>query len=484
MPEPLILAIDQGTSATKAIAVALDGSVRARGASPVALSTPQPGWVEQDPHEIVESVRRALVEVGTQVDLTAASCIGISNQRESLLLWERDTGVPVSPVISWQDRRTTAVADELSWARDEVRAISGLPLDPMFSALKARWLLDAYDPDRTRSNAGELVLGTIDCWLLYSLTGELGIEAGNASRTSLVDLSTGEWSPRLLEIFRIPRAVLPPIRSSAGVMGEIHGFPPLRDSLPVTGVLGDSHSALFSHAGWLPGIAKATYGTGSSVMALVTQDDAPDSGLCRTIAWRLPGNPPSVAWEANILAAGATLTWLAGILGCTPADLAREAADSSEGVVLVPAFNGLAAPWWDTDAQAILSGLSLSTSRAQLARAALDSVIFQVSDVLAEMRDAHCAPVRLIADGGITANGDLMRRQSALCGITVAVSPVMEASALGAAHVAGLGHGVWSLSDLESLPREYAEYSSGCPDELRSSLLLEWHQALALAQSR
>ena len=484
MAEPFVLAIDQGTSSTKVIAVASDGSVLARGSAPLELITTQPGWVEQDPHAVLESVRAALLELSNYIKLEDAITVGISNQRESLLLWERNSGHPVSPILSWQDRRTVDLVGDLEWAGPEVQAISGLPLDPMFSALKARWLLDAYDRDRSRSVAGQLVLGTIDSWLLFSLTGEIGIEAGNASRTSLVDLSSGDWSPRLLEIFDVPRAALPSIQNSVGVVGTVRDFSPLLDGLRVSGVLGDSHAALFSHAGWLPGVAKATYGTGSSVMALGTGDIATSSGLCRTIAWRLPGEKPALAWEANILAAGATIVWLASILGCTPMELAEEAAESSDGVVLVPAFNGLAAPWWDTEAQALCSGLSLSTGRAQLARAALDSVVFQVADVIAALRDASCEPLRLVADGGISVNSQVMRRQSALCELLVAVSPIAEASALGAAHAAGLGIGLWDLDQLESFPREYVEHEEYLSSEMKSSLLHEWHQALALAQSR
>lgn len=484
MGKPFVLSLDQGTSATKAIAVAVDGSVIARGQAPVPLKTPQPGWVEQDPTALLTSVREALFDLGAQVDLQDAACLGISNQRESVLLWDPRSGEPISSVISWQDRRTVDMSTELSWAAEEVRAISGLPLDPMFSALKARWLLDAYDPDRTRAQAGELVLGTIDSWLLFALTGEISIESGNASRTSLVDLATGDWSPRLLEIFDVPLPALPRITPSVGKRGVVRNFAPLPDAIAVTGILGDSHAALFAHAGWLPGVAKATYGTGSSVMAVGAETSGRDSGLCRTIAWQLPGDPPAIAWEANILSAGSTVAWLAGMLGCTPQELADVAAPSSAGVVFVPAFNGLAAPWWDTGAQAQLGGLSLSTTRAELARAALDSVIFQVCDVITAMRDSLCEPTRLIADGGISANIDLMHRQSALCDVTVDVSLIAEASALGAAHAAGLGSGVWDLPALEALPREYVECRGVIEADDRAILLDEWHHALERARSR
>lgn len=483
MGKPFVLSLDQGTSATKAIAVAVDGSVIARGQAPVPLKTPQPGWVEQDPTALLTSVREALFDLGAQVDLQDAACLGISNQRESVLLWDPRSGEPISSVISWQDRRTVDMSTELSWAAEEVRAISGLPLDPMFSALKARWLLDAYDPDRTRAQAGELVLGTIDSWLLFALTGEISIESGNASRTSLVDLATGDWSPRLLEIFDVPLPALPRITPSVGKRGVVRNFAPLPDAIAVTGILGDSHAALFAHAGWLPGVAKATYGTGSSVMAVGAETSGRDSGLCRTIAWQLPGDPPAIAWEANILSAGSTVAWLAGMLGCTPQELADVAAPSSAGVVFVPAFNGLAAPWWDTGAQAQLGGLSLSTTRAELARAALDSVIFQVCDVITAMRESLCEPTRLIADGGISANIDLMHRQSALCDVTVDVSLIAEASALGAAHAAGLGSGVWDLPALEALPREYVECRGVIEADDRAILLDEWHHALERAKS-
>lgn len=484
MGKPFVLSLDQGTSATKAIAVAVDGSVIARGQAPVPLKTPQPGWVEQDPTALLTSVREALFDLGAQVDLQDAACLGISNQRESVLLWDPRSGEPISSVISWQDRRTVDMSTELSWAAEEVRAISGLPLDPMFSALKARWLLDAYDPDRTRAQAGELILGTIDSWLLFALTGEISIESGNASRTSLVDLATGDWSPRLLEIFDVPLPALPRITPSVGKRGVVRNFAPLPEAIAVTGILGDSHAALFAHAGWLPGVAKATYGTGSSVMAVGAETSGRDSGLCRTIAWQLPGDPPAIAWEANILSAGSTVAWLAGMLGCTPQELADVAAPSSAGVVFVPAFNGLAAPWWDTGAQAQLGGLSLSTTRAELARAALDSVIFQVCDVITAMRDSLCEPTRLIADGGISANIDLMHRQSALCDVTVDVSLIAEASALGAAHAAGLGSGVWDLPALEALPREYVECRGVIEADDRAILLDEWHHALERARSR
>ena len=478
MSEPAILAIDQGTGSTKVLLVDVSGRVRARGSAPLERQTPQPGWVEHRGEDILASVQLAIDDAMAQSGELHVVAVGISNQRESMLLWEGATGRAISPVLSWQDRRTVDLCQRLTDAGhgELVRRISGLPLDPMFSAVKAAWLLDTYDPERRLST--DLRLGTIDSWLLWHLTGEHVIEAGNASRTSLVDLTTGQWSPELLSVFGIPWEVLPRIVDSVGVIGSVRGVGGL-DGVPVTGVLGDSHAALFAHAGWRSGVAKATYGTGSSVMTLIPEG-APDSdGLCRTIAWRLPGEEPALAWEANILSAGSTLTWLASVLDSSVEDLVGEAAADSAGVVLVPAFNGLGAPWWDPAACATVTGLSLSTTRAHLGRAALDSVVMQVADVLHALRAASTDLDVLLVDGGMTGNRDLMGRQVAVSDVRVEVSTTAELSALGAAQAAGLGAGLWTMADLDNLPREYEEITAV---DVSVHLHSQWRDALRRSQ--
>ena len=483
---PLVLAIDQGTSSTKTVAVDSAGVIVARGRAPLAQSSPRPGWVEHRADDVLVSVDAAIADLGERIDLSRIVAVGISNQRESMLAWRRADGAACSPVVSWQDRRTIDLCARLLAAGygDRVQALSGLPLDPMFSAVKAAWLIKDVDPDGRLADAGELVLGTIDSWIVRHLTGATVIEAGNASRTSLVDLATGDWSDELLAIFGIPRSVLPPIHASSGVFGHTHGRGPLPAGIPVTGVLGDSHAALFAHAGWRAGTAKATYGTGSSIMMVETDHAvASADGVCRTIAWRLDAGDPVIAAEANILSSGSTLVWLASVLGSTPEDLAAAAADDSGEVVVVPAFNGLGAPWWNPQAKAVLVGMSLGTTSAQLARAALDSIVLQVCDVVDALTAAGERPDVLVADGNASTNLALMQLQADLAGIPVAVSDIAELSALGAAHVAGLGVGLWTLADLEQMPRAYTMLTPNVAAD-GTALRARWRDALERSQAR
>jgi len=472
----VILALDCGTSSTKAIALDSSGRIVATASSPVELQTPQPGWVEHSADGLTASAVDALRGLLQQVPAQRCVGLGLSNQRESLVLWDRTSGAALSPVISWQDRRARALCGSLADSADRIREISGLPLDPMFSAVKARWLLDTYDPERSRARAGALCLGTVDSWLTRQFTGRDVIEIGNASRTSLLDLSRGDWSAELLEIFNIPIQALPQVRPSTGDELALQDLLGLR--VPLAGVAGDSHAALFAHAGWEPGVLKTTLGTGSSVMTLGDVPAARAGGLCRTIAWQLPGERPAVALEANILAAGATLVWLADLLETTPEALADEAA-ADTAVTMVPAFDGLAAPWWDTNATATISGLSLATGRAELARAALDSVLFQVGDVTTAVQQAGIEPTHVVVDGNMATNSSLMTRLASVIDTTVRVANTPLASAQGAAHLAGIGIGLWDLNGLRNLPRDYVDHQPILDSSTRERMLQQWRTALA-----
>jgi glycerol kinase len=412
------------------------GAIVREASAPVPIRYPRPGWVEQDADEILASVLTAAAECLTGFDRKAVTAVGFSTQRESAVVWDRITGRPAGPVLGWQDQRTRAYCDAL---RDKgfagpIRKISGLPLDPMFSAAKLRWLLDR-SPDAA--------VGTVDAWLLYALTGSHQIEVGNASRTQLLDVRAGTWSPELLDIFGIPSSALPVITRSSGDLGVISESGGELAGLPVTAVLGDSHAALYAHG--VSGV-KVTYGTGSSVMRL---GSAAGDAVCLTVAWN-----DQLAMEGNIRSSGATVAWLADLLGVSPRQIGEMASHaSSDGVQLVPAFGGLAAPWWDDSAVGLISGLTLGVKAPQLARAALESIAHQVTDVIDAMGGAD----RILADGGASANDLLMRIQADLAGVPVRRARAANLSALGAAFLAG-GLTDWSLDydDFEPGPRDPA----------------------------
>ncbi len=481
--EPLVLAIDQGTSATKTALVNRAGDVVARGAADLPVHHPQRGWVEQFPAEIWRSLQASVQACLQGTDPGQIIGAGLSTQRESLLLWDRRTGQTRSPLISWQDQRTAALCREYASAADSVRRRSGLPLDPMFSAAKARWLLDQVDPDRIQASRGDLCLGTMDAWILYRLTGQHQIEIGNAARTQLMDIDTCQWSAELLELFGVPARALPDI------VGSIGSFGPRRDDerllpagVPILAVMGDSHAALFGHAGWRDGLVKATYGTGSSVMAASRRRADQASGLCETIAWQI-GTEPVRAVEGNIRASGATVAWLARLTSTSPAQLASIAANAqADGVHLVPGFNGLGAPWWDSAATGLLTGLTLGTSLENVARAALESVAFQVNDLLIAIRSTTGEVGLLCADGGAAANSSLMQLQADLSGTAVLRPVTADLSALGAAHLAGLAGGLWSLDELAALPRPGTEFTPATSSDWRDRQLASWRAAIRRAR--
>ncbi|MEU9242719.1 FGGY family carbohydrate kinase [Streptomyces sp. NPDC048385] len=484
MTDPLLLAVDQGTSATKALLVNAAGDVVSSASAPLTAAHPRPGWVEQSAEEIWQSVRTAVSSCLDGHDPARVAGLGLSSQRESCLLWERHSGQPLGPVLGWQDRRTadacaTLLADGTG---PGIRATTGLPLDPMFSALKAQRLLNTHDPDRVRARRGELCVGTVDSWLLWCLSGgaEHVVEVGNAARTQLLDIRTRDWDARLLELFDVPRQALPRIVASTGPFPAVGALPPLTAGTPVAAVLGDSHAALFGHGVFAPGSVKATYGTGSSVMGLVTgPEQAENSPLCLTVAW--DDGTPAYALEGNVRSSGATLRWLAGLLRTDEAELTALAASDSAGVHLVPAFGGLAAPWWDNDATGLISGLTFAAGLPELARAALESVAFQVEDVVAGLDTPAGRVTRLLVDGGPSDNAVLMQLQADVSGRTVVRPHVRDLSALGAAHLAGRSLGIFSeqLADLAKPGEVYRPQWSAAERRRR---IEGWYGAIARAR--
>jgi glycerol kinase len=460
MSASMLLAVDQGTSGTKAILVNRAGSIVSHGHAPVSETHPHPGWVEQDPMAIWHSVQRAVAACMTDQDATAIAAIGLSTQRESIVVWDRLTGAAITPVISWQDQRTAALCDTLRDPAAErlVRARSGLPLDPMFSAVKASWLLRNHPAAIAAVRDGRAVIGTIDSWLLSRFSNdEPVIEVGNASRTQLLHVAAVDWDTDLLGFFGIPRAVLPRLTRSTGPFPAIRGLAPLRDGTPVLAVMGDSHSALFAHGAFAPGQIKATYGTGSSVMGLIERPEALSHGLCLTIGWQI--DRPAFAAEGNIRATGAALRWMAGILGMSVDAMTELGARSqSRGATLVPGFTGLGAPWWDRDAVGLIANVSLDTTPAELARAAMEAVVHQVADVVAVIGETAGVIEDLFTDGGPSRNDALMQMQADLLGCTIHRSGAAELSALGAAHMAGLAAGIWSWGALRDLPRPRGKF--------------------------
>lgn len=480
---PLVVAVDQGTGSTKALLVDERGRVVASGSAPVDLFTPSPGQVEQAPEELWSSLLGAVDVCLRDTDPDRVVAMALTNQRESLVLWERESGRPVGPLLSWQDQRT--VGDRVWLAgqgySDIVRQKSGLPLDPMFSALKAKWLLDTYDPDRSHSRAGDLCLGTVDSWLLSRLSGgQHLIEAGNASRTQLMNVATRTWDDELLTIFGVPRATLPDIRPSGGIFCHTDALTSIRHPIPVAAVMGDSHAALFAQQGWVPGRVKATYGSGGSLMTITPTAERVPNSLTLTLAWET--DAPVWAFEGTIRSVGSTLVWLANLLGTSPDELAGMAANHSDNVYLVPAFNGIAAPWWDDAAAALICGIRASTGRAQLARAALEAICHQVEDVVVALEQATNVPVNtLLVDGRPTSNRGLMQLQADISGRHIERSGEPNLSALGAAHLAGVTIGLWQHDALKHLAIDTTVFQPHTSEARRSAQRAGWNAAVSRA---
>jgi glycerol kinase len=448
----VVIAIDAGTTGVRAFALGADGAARGFAYREFPQHFPRPGWVEHDPLDIWEAVRATLAELAARLDEPIAA-VGITDQRETLVAWDRRTGHPLHRAIVWQDRRTAARCDALREAGHEttIRRRTGLVLDPYFTATKAEWLLTEGGVQ-----AGpDLALGTVDAWLLWNLTGGIDggafcTEASNASRTMLFDIRELAWSDELLELFGVPRAALPEVRPSSGRFGVTVTGSGLPAGIPVAGVAGDQQAALFGQACLEAGMTKNTYGTGSFVLMNVG-DTCPEpvDGLLTTVAWTLSDGTVAYALEGAIFITGAAVQWLRDGLGVISeaAEISALAASvpDSDGCVFVPAFTGLGSPWWDPYARGTIAGITRGTTRAHLARAVLEAVALQTRDVVVAMSEAGGHPIRTLkADGGASASDVLLQLQADHLQVPVSRPVIQETTALGAAYLAGLAEGVWS----------------------------------------
>lgn len=483
-----ILAIDQGTTNTKAVLVAPDGAILARGSAPVPIEHPQPGWVQQDAEAIWQSVLAAVAACLALEPETAIAGIGISNQRESVMIWDRRTGSPLGPVVTWQCRRTTAACEALKakGAEADVIARTGLPLDPLFPAPKIRWLLEAAGGRDGDPDSVNVCAGTVDSWLIWKLTGGAvhATDRSNAARTQLFNLGEARWDPDLARLFDVPLEILPQVQDSQYRFGTTKDVPGLPDGLIVGSAIGDSHAALFGHCAFEPGDAKATFGTGTSVMASLPNFIAPDQGLTTTIAWSLEGRS-TFAFEGNILVSASILPWTADLLGLE-GDVDRlmalaEQVPDSEEVAFVPALVGLGAPHWAPEARGLIAGISFSADRRHVARAAAESIAFQVADVFhAVAAQSPGGLGRLFVDGGPSGNPFLMGIVADLLDHPVQPCDAPEVSAQGAAYLAGLTVGVWDgLDRLEALPKARSRIDPAIDVDARAGLRARWRDALA-----
>jgi glycerol kinase len=448
-----ILALDQGTTSSRSLLIDTRGEVVAVAQREFTQHFPRSGWVEHDAREIWASQFATIAEVLAAGDASAADllAIGITNQRETTIVWDRATGSPIAPAIVWQDRRTADVCAALRERGDEpeIAERSGLLLDPYFSGTKIAWLLDNVPGARARAERGELAFGTVDSWLVYQLTrgAHHVTDSTNASRTLLANLATGEWDERLCELLRVPPRCLPRIVPTALSTGEIVADV-LGTAVPITGIAGDQQAALFGQACFSPGMAKNTYGTGCFLL-LNTGPSATRSAhrLLSTVAWRI-GGKPTYALEGAVFVAGAAVQWLRDglqVIG-SAAEIESLAASvpDSDDVYFVPAFTGLGSPHWDPHARGALIGLTRGTTRAHIARATLESMAFQTAELLAAMQHDHGGKLlELRVDGGASANNLLLQFQCDILGVPVVRPNCRESTAMGAAYLAGLGAGVW-----------------------------------------
>lgn len=491
-----LMAIDQGTTGSTVVILSEDARILGRGSHEFEQHFPKPGWVEHDLNQIWKSVVAAIGDALEAASVSPNDClgIGITNQRETTVLWDRKTGEPIHRAIVWQDRRTADRCDELTKAGHEelFRSRTGLVIDPYFSGTKVEWILNHVDGSRARAAAGDIAFGTIDSWLVNRLTdGQVHVtDATNASRTLLYDIARGQWDEQLADALNVPLQVVPEVRSSSEVYGKTTSVPGLPDGIPIAGMAGDQQAALFGQTCFELGDSKCTYGTGAFLLMNIGETLAhSEHGLVTTIAWRL-GEQTTYALEGSAFIAGAAVQWLRDGLGLfeSSADIEKLAGEveSSGDVVFVPALAGLGAPHWDPHARGLIYGLTRDTTAAHLARATLEGMAFQIVDLVEAMQaDSGRSLTRLRVDGGAALNNLLMQFQADLLGVEVDRPESVETTALGAAYLAGLCVGVFKdLNSITSAHRIERTFSPGMESEERASHLGRWRDAVNRARTR
>jgi len=492
--ERYIMALDQGTTSSRAIVFNKSGVIIGVKQIPFNQIFPKPGWVEHNPEDIwgteLAAARGAID--AAQIEADQIEAIGITNQRETVLLWDKKTGKPVYNAIVWQCRRSAEICEELKAMGLEptINDKTGLILDPYFSGTKLMWLFNERPDLRARAERGELYFGNVDSWLIYNLTGEHKTDVTNASRTLLFNIKEGKWDRELLAALKIPEAILPEVVPSSGLIGRtkksLFGV-----EIPVTGCAGDQQAALFGHACFEPGMAKNTYGTGCfTLMNTGAFPIKSQHHMLTTVAWDLGnGKGYTYALEGSVFVAGAVIQWLRDQMGllknaADSEEIARSVPDTGE-VFLVPAFVGMGAPYWDSEARGTIVGITRGTTRAHIVRAGLESIAYQAYDLLDAMEKDYGRAISLIkADGGASANNFLMQFQADILNRSVVLPEVGETTALGAAYLAGLAVGYWAnLGEVEQNWRQKREFSPSMLPEKREKLLASWSKAVATARS-
>jgi glycerol kinase len=488
-----VLALDQGTTSSRAILFDSAANPVASAQKEFRQIFPKAGWVEHDPLEIWGSQVDVAREViaANNINVADIACIGITNQRETAVVWDRHTGQPVHNAIVWQDRRTASICDDIKSAghEDYIRHATGLVVDAYFSGTKVKWILDNVEGARARAEAGDLLFGTVDTWLIWNLTeGKVhATDYSNASRTMMYNIRELNWDAKMLEILGIPKAMLPDVRPSSGAFGSTADDVVYRASIPITGVAGDQQSALFGQACFEPGMAKNTYGTGCFM--LINTGEVPvesRKGMLTTIAWGIDGRV-EYALEGSVFIAGAAIQWLRDglkIIDSAPDSeyFAMKVSDT-DGVYVVPAFAGLGAPYWDMYARGAILGLTRGTTKAHLIRATLESLAYQTYDVLQAMEeDSGLKLSALRVDGGASVNNLLMQFQADILDVKVERPSVVETTALGAAYLAGIAAGLFTEADIERNWNRDAFFEPGMDRNTRSKLIKGWHKAVDRAR--